>query len=175
MRTATREILEDIDGRALIFVWAMSLAATALLVVTNAPSPVVALVLAGVGVLAASLVPRDGIRAVRDRTRAERRGDRVVLDAAMRRPSVLSRRLILSAVRQLPASERRRWQEEWLGELVALSGRRVTALAWGLGVRLAARALAEELRDEAHRKTAERGQADVVGLRVRDHTLRDSP
>ena len=175
MRTATREILEDIDGRALMFVWAASLAATALLVVTEAPSPVVALVLAGVGVLAASLIPRDGIRAVRERTRAERRDDRLLRDVALRKPSVLSRRLVLSAVQQLPASERHRWEEEWLGELVALSDRRITALAWGLGVRFAARALAEELRDEARRKDSDRGKADVAGLRVRDRTLHDSP
>lgn len=67
----------------------------------------------------------------------------------------LAEAMVRSAARQLPASERSRWLEEWFAELYDMRRRGGLALTWGLGVRLTAYALAAELRgdiarDEAH-------------------------
>jgi hypothetical protein len=49
-----------------------------------------------------------------------------------------ARRLVGRAVRRLPEASRDRWEEEWLGDLAAFEGRRLSILARGLWIYLRA-------------------------------------
>lgn len=81
---------------------------------------------------------------------------------------LLAIKVIRAAARRLPPSARRRYEDEWLAELDALTGLRLIKLLWALSVFRGSWALSRQLRSQRRpQKVARRARADSAEERLR--------
>lgn len=191
MRGAAYDIAAAIRWRVLLGMWILAMLSTALLVVTDAPTPVVTLVFAGLGTLLVAFVPatwglarrldyvwraREGVERLHHMRSVEIAALRMEVRAHERSrrrggwTTTIARALIESAARQLPKREQARYREEWLAEVESLDevGGGASMVAFAYMVRSSAPRVAIALEQQA-REAAEASRTEDAAFRARAH------